>query len=139
MKKQLSYMVSVIIIISIFLCIPAADAQYVPDDISNKIRHQASEKYPNNEVLQQRDISLQTKAYFQVQEFSSDLIADQEMNIIKGNATRQYPYNYVGQLRFMDQQLQKYKEEAKAKKEKEEKEKKEKKETEGEEGVEVKE
>jgi len=125
MKKQLSYMVSVIIIISIFLCISEADAQYVPDNILKKIRYQASEKYPNNEVLQQRDISLQTKSYFKVKEFSSDLIADQEMNIIKGNAARQHPYNYVGQLRFMDKQLQKYKEEAKAKKEKEEKEKEE--------------
>jgi hypothetical protein len=136
MKKQLSYVVSVIIIISTFLCISEADAQYVPDNISNKIRHQASEKYPNNEVLQQRDISLQTKAYFKVQEFSSDLIADQEMNIIKGSAARQYPYNYLGQLRFMDKQLQKYEEEAKVKKEKEEKEKKE---TEGEQGIELKE
>jgi hypothetical protein len=58
------------------------------------------------------------------------------MNIIKGSAARQYPYNYLGQLRFMDKQLQKYEEEAKVKKEKEEKEKKEK---EQEQGIELKE
>ncbi|MBW1897854.1 MAG: hypothetical protein JRI61_02200 [Deltaproteobacteria bacterium] len=126
MKKQLPYMLSIIFIISIFLCVSEADAQYVPDNISKKIHHQASEKYPNNAVLQQRDIALQTKSYFKVKEFSSDLIAGQEMNIIKGNAARQHPYNYVGQLRFMDQKLQKYEKEAKAKKEKEDKEKKEK-------------
>ena len=104
---------------------------YLPDTISKKIRYQASERYPHNEVLQQRMISLQRKAYFKVKEFSSDLIADQEMNIIKGNAARQYPYNYVGQLRFMDKHLQKYEEEARVKKEQEEKEKKEKEQEEG--------
>jgi len=136
MKKQLPYVLSGIIIVSIFLCISKASAQFVPDDIMKRVSYQASEKHPNNEVLQQREISLQTKAYFEVKEFSSELIPDQEMNIIRGNAARLHPYNYVGQLRFMNQKLQKYEEEAKAKKEKEEKEKKEK---EQEKGIELKE
>jgi len=126
MKKLLPVVLSGIVIISIFLYNSEAGAQYVPDDIMKKIRYQASEKHPNNEVLQQREISLQTKAYFEVKDFSSELIADQEMNIIRGNAARLYPYNYVGQFRFLDQKRQKYEEEAKAKKEQEEKEKKEK-------------
>ncbi len=120
MKKQLSYLLSAFIILSFFLCISEADALYVPDHVAKKISYQAAEKYPGNAALQKNMISLQTKAYFKVKEFKSDLIADQKMNIIKGNAARQYPYNYVGQLRFMDQQLQKYEKKAKLKKEQEE-------------------
>ena len=93
---------------SLFLLLSGSiAAEYLPDQIKNKIQKQAEERYPDNEVLQQRLISLQTKAYFKVQEYRNDIITEQEMNVIKGQATRKFPDNYVSQLTFIDKQANK--------------------------------
>lgn len=107
MKKTVSaLLLSMFCFLFLFLSGSIA-AEYLPDHIKNKIQKQAEERYPDNEVLQQRLISLQTKAYFKVQEYQDSMITEQEMNIIKGQATRKFPDNYVSQLTFIDKQSQK--------------------------------
>ena len=86
----------------------AEAADYLPDQIRSKIHSQSKERYPANEVLQQRMIALQTKAYFKVQEYQNELITEQEMKVIKGQAARKFPDNYVGQLTFIDKQSKKF-------------------------------
>ena len=106
--KKTGMVVLVTMLCSFFLCLSGSiAAEYLPDQIKNRIQKQAEERYPDNEVLQQRLISLQTKAYFKVQEYQNDMITEQEMNVIKGQAIRKFPENYVSQLTFIDKQAKK--------------------------------
>lgn len=104
MKKTGSALLSLMFFLLFLFLSGSIAAEYLPDQIKNKIHKQAAERYPENEVLQQRLISLQTKAYFKVQDYQNDKITEQEMNVIKGQATRKFPDNYVSQLTFIDKQ-----------------------------------
>lgn len=102
MKKTLLMTMTV----SLFLLVSAVSgtsaADYLPDQIRSIVQSQAKERYPENEVLQQRLISLQTQAYFRVQEYQNESITDQEMKVIKGQAARKFPNNYISQLTHID-------------------------------------
>ncbi|RJP77904.1 MAG: hypothetical protein C4522_14525 [Desulfobacteraceae bacterium] len=103
------FSITMLLLFSLVVSFSSADAaDYLPDQVRSKIQSQAKERYPGNEVLQQRLISLQTKAYFKVQEYRNELITDQEMNVIKGQAARKFPDNFVSQLTFIDKQSKKF-------------------------------
>jgi hypothetical protein len=102
MKKTVLMIMTVFLFLSVCAVSNTNAADYLPDQIRKVIQSQAKERYPNNEVLQQRLISLQTKAYFKVQEYQNELITDQDMKVIKGQAARKFPGNYVSQLTLID-------------------------------------
>jgi hypothetical protein len=101
--KKIVFMTTAILLF-FFVCSISntSAADYLPDQIRATIQSQASERYPKNEVLQQRLISLQTQAYFRVQEYQNELIAGQDMKVIKGQAARKFPNNFVSQLTLID-------------------------------------
>ena len=107
MKKIVCMTIS-LVIFSLVCSFSNASAEYLPDKIQNIITRHASDRYPNNEVLQQRWISLQTKAYFKIQGYQNEMITDQEMKVIKGQATRKFPDSFVHQLTFIDKQSKKF-------------------------------
>jgi hypothetical protein len=108
MQKTI-FWITTLLLFSLVVSFSSADAaDYLPDQIRSKMLSQAKERHPNNEVLQQRMISLQTKAYFKVQEYRNELITDQDMKVIKGQAARKFPDNFVSQLTFIDKQSKKY-------------------------------
>jgi hypothetical protein len=102
MKKTIFMTTAVLLFLFVSIVSNTNAEEYLPDQIRSIIQSQAKERYPNNEVLQQRLISLQTKAYFKVQEYQNELITDQEMKVIKGQAARKFPGNYVSQLTLID-------------------------------------
>jgi len=102
MKKPVFMTMAVLLLLFVSIVSNTEAEEYLPDQIRSIIQSQAKERYPENEVLQQRLISLQTKAYFKVQEYQDELITDQEMNVIKGQAARKFPGNYVSQLTLID-------------------------------------
>lgn len=107
MKKTV-YMIITVILFSFVLFFSNASAEYLSDKISSSIKTQASERYPNNEILQQRYTTLQTKAYFMIKDYKRNTITDQDMKVIKGQATRKFPNNYVSQLTFIDRLSKKF-------------------------------
>lgn len=102
MKKTVLMTTAVFLFLIVSIVSNTNAEEYLPDQIRSIIQSQAKERYPANEVLQQRLISLQTKAYFKVQEYQNELITDQDMKVIKGQAARKFPGNYVSQLTLID-------------------------------------
>jgi len=107
MKKTVLMTTAVLLFLLVSIVSNTNAEEYLPDQIRSIIQSQAKERYPENEVLQQRLISLQTKAYFKVQEYQNELITDQEMNVIKGRSARKFPNNFVSQLTYIDEQSKK--------------------------------
>ncbi len=102
MKKTVFMTTAVLLFLFVSIVSNTNAEEYLPDQIRLVVQSQAKERYPENEVLQQRLISLQTKAYFKVQEYQNELITDQDMKVIKGQAVRKFPGNYVSQLTLID-------------------------------------
>ena len=102
MKKTIFMTTAVLLFLFVSIVSNTNAEEYLPDQIRLIIQSQAKERYPNNEVLQQRLISLQTKAYFKVQEYQNELITDQDMKVVKGQAARKFPNNFVSQLTLID-------------------------------------
>ncbi len=102
MKKTVFMTTAVLLFLLVGIVSNSNAEEYLPDQIRSIIQSQAKERYPENEVLQQRLISLQTQAYFRVQEYRKELITDQEMKVIKGQAARKFPNNYISQLTHID-------------------------------------
>lgn len=80
----------------------------VPARVMTKIRKHAQKRYPDNNLLQQHTIDLQTKSYFKVVNYTAEAIPSQELVMIKRNAAREYPHDYVRQLVMIDKKVKAY-------------------------------
>jgi len=82
----------------------ARKEKYIPERILVKIRAYAEKRYPDNGILQQNTIEMQKKAFLKIQEYTYDGVPSVELEMIKQNAARQNPNNFVRQLVTIEKQ-----------------------------------
>lgn len=82
--------------------------QKLPDDVYLKITTNAEKRYPGNDQLRQNTIDTQTRAYLKVIQYVNEEIPAQEMVMIKRNAAREFPDDFVRQLVNIDKRAKLY-------------------------------
>lgn len=75
-----------------------APTRKVPERVLAQIVKNAEKRYPDNGQLQQHTIETQQKSYFKVQGYQDSRLPTQELTMIKRNAARATPHDYVRQL-----------------------------------------
>jgi hypothetical protein len=75
-----------------------APTRKVPERVLAQIVKNAEKRYPDNGQLQQHTIETQQKSYFKVQGYKDSRLPAHELTMIKRNAVRATPHDYVRQL-----------------------------------------